>query len=68
MILLRIEYLQMYKETATHAKDIREQMEEPEDYLQNNLTPMCHMVLDWTTHQSCNGKKRKSWRTEEIKV
>jgi hypothetical protein len=37
----------MYKEANTHAKDIGEQMNEPEDYLQSYLTPVCHMVLDW---------------------
>jgi hypothetical protein len=60
MVLLRTGYLQMYKETNTHAKDIREQMEEPKDYLHSYLTPTCHMLLDWMKYYRCNGNKKRS--------
>jgi hypothetical protein len=59
MALLSTRYLQMYKETNTHAKDIREKMEEPKDYLHGYLTPTGHMVLKWMKCKSCNGKKKK---------
>jgi hypothetical protein len=58
MVLPRTGYLQMYKETDTHAKDIREEMEEPKGYLNSYLTPTGHMLLDWMKYMSCNGKKR----------
>jgi hypothetical protein len=48
----------MYKETDTHAKDIREEMEEPKGYLNSYLTPTGHMLLDWMKYKSCNGNKR----------
>lgn len=60
MVLLRTLYLQMSEEASTHAEDIRKQMEEPENYMQSYLTPMCHMMLDWTKHYSCSGKDKKS--------
>jgi len=60
MILLRTLYLQVCEEASTHAEDIRKQMEEPENYMQSYLTPMCHMMLDWTKHYSCSEKDKKS--------
>lgn len=61
MGLLRKGHLQMYKKTNTHTKDIREQMEEPKDYLHSHLTPTCHMLLGWMKYYSCNGNKKRSW-------
>jgi hypothetical protein len=61
MVLLRTGYLQMYKETDTHAKNIREEMEEPKGYLHSYMTPTGYMLLDWMKHKGCNGKKKNSF-------
>jgi hypothetical protein len=49
----------MCEEASTHAENIRKQMEEPENYMQSYLTPMCHMMLDWMKHHSCSWKDKK---------
>lgn len=59
MGLLRRGHLQMYKETNTHTKDIREQMEEPKDYLHSYLTPTCHVLLGWMKYYSCKEIMKK---------
>jgi hypothetical protein len=50
----------MCKEANTHTEDIRKQMEEPENYMHSYLTPMCHMMLDWTKHYSWSRKEKKN--------